>query len=119
VKKAVKRIARENGLAGFTQYAPRRFMATTVKRLCPLVTRERRSLWLGHAVDEGSRTTDHYEAFDAEVLRDVALATDFVMSELQKLTSTPLFAVESLLNRAELRRIGAKPTQKKKAKSEI
>jgi hypothetical protein len=66
VKKAVKRIAREVGLPEFTQYTPRRFTATKVRRLCPFVTRERRSLWLGHSVAEGSTTTDHYEAFDPE-----------------------------------------------------
>ena len=38
--------------------------------------------------------TEHDEAFDVDVLEDVALATDFVLTELQKLTATPLFAVE-------------------------
>jgi hypothetical protein len=34
---------------------------------------------MGHVVKEGSRTTDNYEAFDPDYLRDVAMATDYVM----------------------------------------
>ncbi|AMJ61701.1 hypothetical protein [Bosea sp. PAMC 26642] len=52
------------------------------------------TLWLGHTVREGSLTTEHYEAFDVDVLDEVALATDFVIVELQKLTTTRQFPVE-------------------------
>lgn len=113
IKRGVLRIGDRIGIPEFTPYSIRRFMPTMVRRLCPLVPRERRSMWLGHAVAEGSRTTDHYEGFDPEALRDVALATDFVISELAKLCSTPLLAIESLLKPAELRRIGARPSKGK------
>jgi integrase len=113
VKKAVKRIADEAGVPELTQYSTRRFMATMVRKLCPLVTRERRSMWLGHVVEEGSATTEHYEGFAVEALEEVAIATDFVISELQKLTKTKLFAIEIRLKAAELRRIGANLQSKK------
>jgi hypothetical protein len=107
VKKGIKRLATEIGLPEFTQYSPRRFMATTIRRLCPLVAREKRSHWLGHSV-AGSRTTDHYEGFDPEILEDVALGTDFILSELQKMCMTRVLAVEIQLKPEELRQIGAK-----------
>lgn len=113
VQKAIKRIADECGVPELTQRSFRAFMATHVRKLCPQVSRERRSLWLGHTVKEGSLTTEHYEAFDVDVLEDVAIATDFVISELQKLTSMQLFAVEVQLSTAEIRRIGARPQGKK------
>jgi hypothetical protein len=113
VQKAIKRIADECGVPELTQRSIRAFMATHVRKMCPLVSRERRSLWLGHTVNEGSLTTEHYEAFDVDVLEDVALATDFVLTELQKLTAKPLFAVEMRLNGGEIRRLGARPSTKK------
>ena len=84
VKKALGRNAALAGVQKFTPGSFRHFMATTVRRLCRNVSREQRSLWMGHVVKEGSRTTDNYEAFDPEYLKDVADATDFVMDELQK-----------------------------------
>jgi integrase len=109
VKKAIKRIADEAGVPALTQRTIRAFMATHVRKMCPLLSRELRSLWLGHTVKEGSTTTEHYEAFDVDVVADVALATEFVISELQKLTATKLFAIEVQLNADDLRRLGAKP----------
>jgi integrase len=109
VKRAIRRIADEAGVPELTQKTIRAFMATHVRKMCPLVSRERRSLWLGHTVKEGSLTTEHYEAFDVDVLDEVALATDFVIGELQKLTTTRLFSVEVPLTKAELRRIGGTP----------
>jgi hypothetical protein len=47
------------------------------------------------------------------VLEHVALATDFVLIELQKLTATSLFAVEVRLNGEEVRRLGARPSAEK------
>jgi hypothetical protein len=111
VKKGIKRLGDRNGLPNFTQYTPRRFMATTIRKLCPNIPREKRSLWLGHSV-EGSRTTDHYENFDREVVEDVAIGTDFIMAELQKLCTTRLLAVELQLNKKNLARIGAKTPEK-------
>lgn len=81
--------------------------------------RERRSIWLGHTVKDGSTTTEHYEAFDVDVLEDVPLATEFVLCELQKLCTQRLFAIELRLNAAELRRIGATPSGKKPSKSKV
>jgi hypothetical protein len=100
-----------------TQKTPRTFMATMVRKLCPLIPRELRSRWLGHRMQEGSKTTDHYEIDDPDYLRAVALATDFILCELQQRCETRLFAVEPRLKLAELARIGAKPTAKKLGKS--
>lgn len=105
VKKAI-------GKAGLTPGCFRHFMPTMVKRLCRGVTREQRSIWLGHTVKEGSRTTDNYEAEDPEFLADVALATDFVMQQLQAKCSRKLFAIEVRLNQNELARIGARQDEK-------
>jgi hypothetical protein len=105
VKKAI-------GKAGLTPGCFRHFMPTMVKRLCRGVTREQRSIWLGHVVKEGSRTTDNYEADDPEFLADVALATDFVMQQLQAKCSRRLFAIEVRLNQKELARIGARENEK-------
>lgn len=90
----------------------RHFMATMVRRMCRSVTREQRSIWMGHVVREGSQTTNNYEADDPEFLADVALATDFVMQQLQGKCPRPLFAIETRLNRKELARIGAKANEK-------
>lgn len=113
VKKALGRQAKTAGVP-FTPGAFRHFMATTVRRLARGVTREQRSLWLGHAVREGSRTTDNYEAFDPEYLADVALATDYVLLQVQWHCQRLLFAVELQLNRKDLARIGVKAEQKTK-----
>jgi hypothetical protein len=87
-------------------------MATTIRRACRDVAREQRSIWLGHTVKEGSRTTDNYEADDPEFLTDVALAIDFVMQQLQTKCKRRPFAAEIRLNRSELARIGAKAERK-------
>lgn len=111
VKKALGRNAGKVGV----QLSPgrfRHFMSTMVRRLCRGVTREQRSLYMGHVVREGSQTTGNYEADDPEFLADVALATDFVMQELQAKCSRRLFAIETRLNRKELNRIGAKKNEK-------
>jgi len=63
---------------GFSQYSLRHFMADQVKKLFRNVPREHRSLWMGHVVRDGSRTTANYESDDPEMLTDVALATDCV-----------------------------------------
>lgn len=86
----------------------RHFMTTMVRRLCKGVTREQRSLYLGYLVQEGSQTTGNYEADDPEFLADVALATDFVMQQVQAKCSRKLFAIEVRLNRNQLARIGAR-----------
>jgi hypothetical protein len=105
VKKALGRAGERAGVH-LTPGSFRHFMPTMVKRLCRGVAREQRSLWMGHVVREGSRTTDNYEAFDPEYLADVALATDYVMLQLQAKCTRSLFAIEVLLNPRELSRIG-------------
>jgi hypothetical protein len=109
VKKALRSM---KGVMHTTPGTFRHFMSTTVRRACKGVTREQRSLWMGHAVKEGSQTTTNYEAFDPEFLGDVALATDFVMQQLQAKCRRPLFAIEVRLNRKELARIGARKDEK-------
>lgn len=47
------------------------------------------------------------------MLEHVALATDFVLIELQKLTAISLFAGAVRLNGEEVRRPGARPSPKK------
>lgn len=92
----------------------RHFMSAMVRRHCKHVTREQRSLWMGHVVKEGSQTTSNYEPEDPEFLEDVALATDFVMLQVQEHCKRRLFSVEVRLNRSELARIGAKKIEKSK-----
>lgn len=112
VKKGVTKAASEAKVGKFSPGKFRHFMATTVRRLCRGVTREQRSIWMGHTVKEGSRTTDNYEAFDPEYLADVSLAIDYVMQQMQRHCRRKLFAIEVRLNRADLRRIGAQPWEK-------
>ncbi len=103
---AVKRIANEVGLPDLTQKTMRTFMATMVRKLCPQIPREKRSIWLGHVVRQGSTTTDHYEISDAEYLTEVALATDYVLQQIRLRCSDKGFAIEVRLNAAELRILG-------------
>ncbi len=51
-------------------------MADQVRRLFRGIPRVMRSHWLGHAMREGSRTTDHYESGDPLDLREAGLAVD-------------------------------------------
>ena len=69
---------------------------------------EHRSLWMGHAVRDGSRTTANSESDDPEMLTDVALATDCVMALIQQHCAKPLFAVDVLLTKKDLQAIGAR-----------
>ena len=119
VKKSLKAAAKAAGIEKFTPGSFRHFMATTIRRTCRGVTREQRSIWMGHAVREGSTTTDNYEAFDPEYLSDVALAIDFVMQQLQKHCSRRLFSIEVRLNGRDLARIGAKVQEKTKYNQEF
>jgi hypothetical protein len=107
-KRAIRRAGTELGLVGFSQYSFRHFMADQVKKSLRGVPREHRSLWMGHVVRDGSRTTDNYESDDPHVLADVALATDCVIALIQEHCDRSLFAIEPLLNRKELERIGAR-----------
>lgn len=111
VKKALGRNAGKAGI----KLSPgrfRHFMSAMVRRLCKGVTREQRSIYMGHVVREGSQTTGNYEPEDPEFLADVALATDFVMQQLQAKCSRRLFAIEVRLNQNELARIGARQDEK-------
>ncbi|HEY1362784.1 MAG TPA: hypothetical protein VGF60_11120 [Xanthobacteraceae bacterium] len=58
------------------------------------IPREHRSLWLGHVVRDGSRTTDYYEGSDPFALMHVALAVDCIMALLAECCSKRLFAIE-------------------------
>jgi hypothetical protein len=66
VKRAFRRIGTEFGLMGLSQYSLRHFMADQVKKLFRNVPCEHRSLWMGHVVRDGSRTTANYESDDPE-----------------------------------------------------
>jgi integrase len=119
VKRAIRRAGVELGLMGFSQYSFRHFMADQIKKLFRGVPREHRSLWMGHVVRDGSRTTDNYESDDPHVLADVALATDCVIALIQEHCDRTLFAIESLLNREELEKIGARAFPKTKKKPRL
>ncbi len=112
VKKSMIRLTADLEISKFTPGTFRHVMATTVRRLCRHVSREQRSLWLGHTVKEGSRTTDNYEAYDPDYLQDVSLATDFVMQELQRYAKRRLVSIDDRLTKRELARIGARPSDK-------
>ncbi len=113
VKQAIRRIGRAVGIPGFTQKSFRYFMTDQVKRQFRGIHREQRSLWLGHVVRDGSRTTDAYESDDPHALADVALAVDCVISLVAEHCQRPLFAIETLLNRRELEAIGARAMPKR------
>jgi hypothetical protein len=53
-------LAAQIGLFEFSQYSARSIMNTMVRRFCPLLAREKRSLWLGRSV-RGSRTIDDWQ----------------------------------------------------------
>ena len=75
-----------------TCYTLRHFIATNMRRASIAVSREQRSKWLGHAVKEGSRTTDWYEKLDPDYLEEAMRATDEIMLKLQKHTRRQLLA---------------------------
>lgn len=75
-----------------TCYVLRHFMATNMRRVSFPVSREQRSMWLGHVVSGGSRTTDWYEKFDPDYLEEPMRATEEIIAKLQKHTHRSLFA---------------------------
>lgn len=75
-----------------TCYVLRHFMATNMRRVSFPVSREQRSMWLGHSVTSGSKTTDWYEKFDPDYLEEPMRATEEIIAKLQKCTRRKLFA---------------------------
>jgi len=80
------------GIPEMTCYTLRHFVATNMRRVSFSVSKEQRSKWLGHSVNEGSKTTDWYEKFDPDYLEEPMRATDEIMAKLQKHTHRKLFA---------------------------
>lgn len=80
------------GMPEMTCYTLRHFIATSLRRASFPVSREQRSKWLGHTVNEGSKTTDMYEKFDPDYLEEPMRATEEIMAKLQKHTKRKLFA---------------------------
>lgn len=80
------------GMPEMTCYTLRHFIATSLRRASFPVSREQRSKWLGHSVNEGSKTTDMYEKFDPDYLEEPMRATEEIMAKLQKHTKRKLFA---------------------------
>lgn len=80
------------GMPEMTCYTLRHFMATNMRRASFPVSKEQRSKWLGHAVNEGSKTTDWYEKFDPDYLEQPMRATEEIIRKLQKHTRRKLFA---------------------------
>jgi len=91
VKKALKRVGDALGMPQLNRYTVRHFMATKVRHQKlsrgRRVTREQRSIWLGHTVKEGSTTTEWYETYDPDFLSEAKEATDMIMRELDRLMS--------------------------------
>lgn len=80
------------GMPEMTCYTLRHFMATNMRRVSFPVSKEQRSKWLGHSVNEGSKTTDWYEKFDPDYLEEPMRATEEIIAKLQKHTHRKLFA---------------------------
>ncbi|KQV83287.1 hypothetical protein [Rhizobium sp. Root1220] len=80
------------GMPEMTCYTLRHFMATNMRRASFPVSKEQRSKWLGHSVNEGSKTTDWYEKFDPDYLEEPMRATEEIITKLQKHTKRKLFA---------------------------
>lgn len=97
VEKRLNKIGKteEVGLPEMTCYTLRHFIATSLRRASFPVSREQRSKWLGHSVNEGSKTTDMYEKFDPDYLEEPMRATEEIMAKLQKHTKRRLFAPET------------------------
>lgn len=117
VKQAFRRIGRDLGIPGFSQYSFRHFMADQAKKNFRLLAREQRSRWLGHKIRDGSQTTTEYESDDPHDIADVALATDCIVALLNERCSRDLFAIETRLNYHELQSIGARVMPKDVLKS--
>jgi integrase len=94
VEKRLNKIGKTEkvGLPEMTCYTLRHFIATKLRRASFPVSREQRSKWLGHSVNEGSKTTDIYEKFDPDYLEEAMRATEEIMVQLQKHTKRNLFA---------------------------
>lgn len=75
-----------------TCYTIRHFMATNMRRASFPVSKEQRSKWLGHTVNEGSKTTDWYEKFDPDYLEQPMRAIEEIIAKLQQHTKRKLFA---------------------------
>jgi hypothetical protein len=84
VKQGIRRHGDDCGLPEFTQVTFRHWMATTIRSLCPDVPREERSIWLGHRLQEGSRTTGWYEHLDPGYLARCRDGIDFVFECLSE-----------------------------------
>lgn len=80
------------GMPEMTCYTLRHFIATNMRSTSRPVSREQRSKWLGHTVNEGSKTTDWYEKFDPDYLEEPMRATEEIVQRLQKCTRRSLLA---------------------------
>ncbi|WP_456777746.1 hypothetical protein [Bradyrhizobium sp. USDA 3315] len=104
MKRTFKRHAVACGLPSFTQYTIRHFMATSVRRAKPPVSKEQRDVWLGH--DDG-RTASWYEHHDPDFLEDARRATEEIIEELQRHTQRPL-STRKLRAKSSIRLIHSK-----------
>lgn len=85
-----------------TCYTIRHFMATHARRTSFDVSKEQRSLWMGHTVKGGSRTTDRYEKFDPDYLEGPMRATEEIIRKLDKVAVRSLLA-PAMSDRGSLR----------------
>lgn len=96
VEKRINAVGKAIGMPDMTCYVLRHFIATNMRRATVEVSKEQRSKWLGHTVNEGSKTTDWYEKFDPDYLEAPMLATDEIVRKLQECTRRSLFAPAAL-----------------------
>ena len=104
VEKRINRIGKTVavGLPEMTCYTIRHFMATHARRTSFNVSKEQRSLWMGHTVKGGSRTTDRYEKFDPDYLEGPMRATEEIIRKLDNVAKRNLFA-PTMSDRGSLR----------------
>lgn len=95
-------VVRDLRMPEMTCYTLRHFIATNMRNTSRPVSREQRSKWLGHTVNEGSKTTDWYEKFDPDYLEEPMRATEEIILRLQKHTKRKLLA-PTMLPQGKLR----------------
>lgn len=89
IDRTFARHAEACGLAPFTPYTIRHFMATEIRNKAREVGPEQRDEWLGHGE---KRTADWYEHYASEWLQPVAQGTEAIIAHLQEHAKRPLFA---------------------------
>lgn len=83
VESTLNGIGKEIDLPDMTCYRIRHFMPSMVRRMPAKPSAEQRSIWMGHKIRHGSRTTDRYEHFDPDYLEDAMNATQQIIERIE------------------------------------